>query len=143
MLSRRPNRGFTLLEVIAALAIMGITLGYLLVLREANMETSLNTHDERMARFLCRGKLEEVLLESIEKVGTSGKFEKVPGYRWEAGKIPLSPIEGVQVQEITVTVYWGEEGANTVLKGWIKAPKQQDPSLGGAGGGLGGGGGGF
>jgi prepilin-type N-terminal cleavage/methylation domain-containing protein len=78
---RRP-RGFTLLEVAATLAIMGIALTVLLVERNIAVKRTVRTNHRRLALCLAQTKLHEVLL-GIE-TAPGGDFQEAPGFRWAA-----------------------------------------------------------
>lgn len=129
-IGNKNNRAFTLLEIIAALAILGVALGYLLFLREENVEVSLKTHDGRMARLLARGKLEELLLLGLSKTGTSGKFEKHPGFLWQASANTITPLEGIQLEEIALIVTYGEKNdLQYILKFWRYLPQKVEKPI--------------
>jgi general secretion pathway protein I len=75
-------RGFTLLEVMAAVAIMAAALTVLLVERNVAVRRTARTNDRRVAVRLAEEKIHEILLGMEE--GNGGSFESFPAFRWSA-----------------------------------------------------------
>ena len=113
------KRGFTLLEMVIAVGILGIALvvimrGYIVTLR-----TLEHTSARATAFMLAENLLAEYELEGDFSPGAdSGEFgEDFEGFRWERSVSPLSyegeVFEGVL--RVEVSVYrGGEEGARLV-----------------------------
>ncbi|GEM_PF-2985928 len=78
----RRRGGFTLLEVMAALAVVAVSLTVLLVERNTAIRRTARTNDRRIAVQLASEKLDEILL-GVEGE-SSGAFETHPGFRWSA-----------------------------------------------------------
>ena len=96
-------RGFTLLEVMVALAIMAGVL--LTVISSVNYHLSVVAADreETTAVLLARQKLDEMeLAGKMEKNGTFAPDH--PSVRWET---TTTPAELPGVNRLTVTVTWG------------------------------------
>jgi len=100
--------GFTLLEVMAALAIVAIALTVLLVERNVAVQRTSRTNDRRVAMQLAEEKLNELVL-GLE-TGSAGDFEDPPNFRWSAEeKIELVDAEGRvegYLRRIEVTVHF-------------------------------------
>jgi len=131
---RRPQKisGFTLLEVVAALAILGISLGYLLVIKEANVDTAIRSHESRIAKFLARSKMEEVILKGTQEVGTRGTYKDYENFKWSISAATISPLEGVTVKEVTVTIKYSDDFKEKFdLKVWLHVPQTLAPTPGG------------
>ena len=108
----RANRGFTLLEVLVALAILAVSLVSLLglhnyslalVIREQNLTPALLLAQEMMART----QLEGLAAASRQP---SGDFETIhpglyPRFRWQR---EILPTEIDSLWEVRVRVLWGE-----------------------------------
>ena len=81
---RRPSGGFTLLEVMVAMAIMAIVL--VSVYRMHSQTLSMNSANRfyTQAPMLAQSKLAELETSSAQIIaGDSGDFgDKFPGYRW-------------------------------------------------------------
>jgi general secretion pathway protein I len=102
-------KGFTLLEVMVALAIMaGVVLT---VISSVNYHLSLTTrnNEETVALLLARAKLEELELLDKQQMaeGKEGTFQpEWPDYSWKA-EITPSPVPVFKT--LTVTVTWGTQ----------------------------------
>ncbi len=80
----RPSRregGFSLLEVLLALLIVGTTLAALQYQSTESMDAAIEASKLRVAKMLLRQKAEEVAA-GIEP-GTVGTFDGYQGYEWE------------------------------------------------------------
>jgi general secretion pathway protein I len=77
---RAGRKGFTLLEVMAAVAIMATALTVLLVERNVAVRRTARTNDRRIASRLAEEKIHEILL-GIEQE-SAGSFEAYPAFRW-------------------------------------------------------------
>ena len=111
------NRGFTLLEVMIALAIVGIALVSLLSL--ANRSIAVNTRLQKItqATLLAQQKMSEIEAAASQSgAGTTeqnGTFDSpFDGYRWEVAYHD-TPLQSVQ--EVVVTVLWGERQKNEMV----------------------------
>ena len=82
---RRRARGFTLLEVMVAIAILGIALLGLLGLQHQSMQSVIRAQQSTRASMLAQAVMTEAELERFPDLGrTSGDFEssfpgRVPG----------------------------------------------------------------
>jgi general secretion pathway protein I len=115
----RDQRGFTLLEVMVAVAILalflvpllGSTIGGLTLIRSAeNRETALR---------LCQDKMSEIEMTALpEEEGTrSGDFGRdYDGYKWKMEMVRSPDLQfveenfGVKAREVYLTVTWEEGG---------------------------------
>lgn len=111
------NRGFTLLEVMIALAIVSIGLVALLALGNR----SIGVHDRLQriteATLLAQQQMAQAEVEArhgtLERTTASGQFEQpFSAYRWriEFAETPLPAV-----QQVTVTVSWGDEERNELV----------------------------
>lgn len=110
--ARRDSRGFTLLEVLVAVAVLGLALVSLLSLHVRNID--LIGRDQRIteATLLARGLMSEVESGPFPDLGVeSGDFEveypeRYPDLRWER---EVTPTPVPNVREVRVRVFRGEE----------------------------------
>lgn len=104
---KKNDLGFTLLEVVVALAILAIALTALLSLR--NRDIALEAHARHLvtATSLAKQKLEELSrVVQANRLESSGNFgEQYPGYVWNQ---QIQPTLMPAWREITVTVSWPE-----------------------------------
>jgi general secretion pathway protein I len=106
------TRGFTLLEVLVAVAVLGLALVSLLGLHVRNID--LIARDQRVteATLLARALMTEVETGPFPDLGaTDGDFEldypdRYPDLRWER-EVLTTPIPNVR--EVRVRVFRGEE----------------------------------
>lgn len=102
----RSNKGFTLLEVMIALAILSLSLIALLSLRNSSIR--LVEHSDRIttATLLAKAKMED-LPRPVQVGESEGEFEgeTYKGYKW---KRVVSPTPFVFIKEVVVVVKWDE-----------------------------------
>ncbi len=112
-------RGFTLLEVMVALAIMaGVVLT---VISSVNYHLSLTArnNEETVALLLARAKLEELELLDKEELAQvkEGNFQPDwPDYSWKT-EISAAPVPIFKT--LTVTVTWGADRRNLSLEHYL------------------------
>ncbi len=109
------SSGFTLLEVMIAVAILAITLTVLFGSQSQSLslaaEAKFNTH----ATFLMQEKLAELESKQLELYNDEGDFgEAYPGFRWkiEIDDLYLTEPEILAdmerpFQQVTLTILWG------------------------------------
>ena len=107
-------RGFTLLEIMVALAIISVALVALLALGNRSIATQARLQQLTQATLLAQQKLAtaevDARLGRLEQIRQEGVFpEPYAAYRWrlEFADTPLPSI-----RTVTVTVAWGEEDRN-------------------------------
>lgn len=85
MISNRPDKGFTLLEVMVALAIIATALVTLLGTHLLSLNLAHRHKEQTMATMLARQKMEELLTTPFESLTSdAGDFgSEHPGYKWE------------------------------------------------------------
>jgi general secretion pathway protein I len=110
--------GFTLLEVLLAIALLAIALPVLLGLRNFDLDLHQRAGELRTATLLAQEKLLETELTSVYPIGeTAGDFSNAPlgalltvqatdravGYKW---KRTISPTPLELIREIRIKVSW-------------------------------------
>ena len=105
------SRGFTLLEVMVAMAVLGIALLALLTLHHQSLQSVIHSRDISRAAMLSQAIMAQAELMQFPNVGlTKGNFEQLfPGeyknFRWER-RVDESGIFP-DVRRVRVTVYYG------------------------------------
>ncbi len=113
-MSRTRRNGFTLLEIMIALGILGSSLVVLLTSIFHSVEMYRVAQETVIAGFLAQEKFTE-LRTARSGVGIGdykdGAFEKFPGYRWKyrVEKVTLEPLVPVVpgLRRLEVEVTWG------------------------------------
>jgi general secretion pathway protein I len=106
------QKGFTLLEIMIAVAIIAIALTALLGSQSQSVYFANSAKFETMATLLAQSKMSELVLEdSFSLSSNNGDFgDDFPGYAWEA-KVSDIVIEGIDVsdylKQIDLVVTWG------------------------------------
>jgi general secretion pathway protein I len=116
------KKGFTLLEVMIALAIIGISFVSLLALRNRDILLSGYSRDIMEATLLARQKMTEVELTGFPDLGElGGDFGEGSRFRWHERVIApeLLPTLSNIVREVHVTVSWSDEKERVELVAYL------------------------
>jgi general secretion pathway protein I len=135
----RHARGFTLLEVMVAIAILGIALLGLLGLQHQSMTSVIRAQQSTRASMLAQAVMTEAELERFPDLGrTNGDFQssfpgEFPDFRWErdvaaSGMFP-------DVRKVKVIIRYGPKLTQSfALVEFVHSPVPPDPNeLQGAG----------
>ncbi|HET7909994.1 MAG TPA: prepilin-type N-terminal cleavage/methylation domain-containing protein [Nitrospira sp.] len=121
-------RGFTLMEVLIAMAILALALPILLGLRNWDLNLQSRAADITAATMLAQEKLIEAELSPVYPVGeTTGDFrnpppgyqvpgdvaERAPRYRWKR-IITTTPLTAVR--EVKIQILWEQGATDEVLE---------------------------
>ena len=125
MLKILHNRGFTLLEVMIAVALIAVALVTLLGSQSQSVSFANSAKFEIMAALLAQSKMSEITIQDADSLSSdSGDFgDDYPGYAWEATVSDVS-IEGVEaisdyLKQIDLTVTWGVFSYNIRLYHYV------------------------
>lgn len=110
------KRGFTLLEVMIAIAILGVALTVILQLFAQGLDSAERSGEYSKAVLYAKEKMEELIaMDDLAEGEESGEFDDV--YRWHSEIKPaeLEDEEGYQyfpmkILELTVRVSWLSDG---------------------------------
>ena len=107
--------GFTLLEVLVAVSIVGIALVVLLRLHLLSLDATLAAQDLSTAVLLAQGRMATFLAQSPQAGEDEGQFEgpELERFSWTTSvtQFDLGPedLDGsVGVRHVTVSVHWRE-----------------------------------
>ncbi len=112
----RSSRGFTLLEVIVALAILGIGFALAMELLATGVRSAKASEDYTQAVLLARQKMAEVAVKR-NLTGSSDTGEFGGGFRWASEVQPLEQEEELpgRLYSVRVRVSWlGRRGEKSV-----------------------------
>ncbi len=103
ILDDAPERGFTLLEIIVAMAILGMGIVMVMQLFSGGLRSAGLSRDYSVALLHARAKMEEMLLNPVE---AAGEFDD--GFRWhtEVSLCDRADCEASGPTRITVWVLW-------------------------------------
>ena len=107
---RRGSRGFTLLEVIIAVAIIGSSLAILLGAVNKNLLMASQSKNITIASFLAQKKLGEIELIGLPDIGNQrGVFEEAPDFSWYLSVQPYNIEQlGADIRIVILTITWDE-----------------------------------
>ena len=108
---RLKEKGFTLFEVLVALAVIGISLVLILESFSLSAKISNESKNISLATLLANDKMVEIETEGFPETGEEeGIFEPpYSGFKW------IKSIEDLEIEgmrKAVVAVYWKEEGQN-------------------------------
>ena len=116
-MSARHEPGFTLLEVMIAIAILGITMIALLALHREDLQSVIRAQDLQRAAMLAQTLMTQAELERFPPLGnTTGNFEDLypaqyPNFRWEMDVEPSTVFS--DVRKVEVRIHYGPEFGRT------------------------------
>ena len=113
--NQKPTGGFTLLEVMVALAVMSIVLVSVYRMHSQSLEMSASARFYTVAPMLAQAKLAELTAISANTfAGDSGDFgDKFPGYTWKSTEEAVSSEVlgevGEDLKRIEITVSYNDD----------------------------------
>ncbi|MBV8466572.1 MAG: prepilin-type N-terminal cleavage/methylation domain-containing protein [Burkholderiales bacterium] len=118
--ARRRISGFTLIEVLVALVILGLGMASILVAYSSSLNLMRVSRDKTTAALLARSKLEETIATNNADIEGDSDEERYNGvlYAYRITTTPLPLVSKTvadhfkdlpQLEEIRVDVYWGEK----------------------------------
>lgn len=121
------RRGFTLVEVLAAITIMAIVLPTLMYGISLSAGLALTAKQRNIATSLADRKLNELIATGTWQSGGGGDFgDDAPGYRWEAISEPWNdselPTQNLQEVDVTVTWMWRHQEKSVTTSTLVYVP---------------------
>jgi general secretion pathway protein I len=119
------RRGFTLLEMLVATALMGIAVVALLANISTSMQNASRLTDYDRAALLARRRMDELLLDSrLPKLATfSGEFDQRSGWRARLTPFEMPPNAApgaAALERLELEIWWtsGEKRRTVALEGF-------------------------
>lgn len=106
----RKEKGFTLLEVVISVAIIGVALMILLSAVNRNLDIAAKSRDAQIAALLAQQMLTDIELEGFPDVREEeGEFADYPGFSWFLSVLPynLSLVE-TNIRIVRVLIVWND-----------------------------------
>ena len=132
---RRSPRGFTLLEMIVATALMSIAVVGLLSLLSASLANAARAKQYDQIALRARYQMNELLVATPAPLGQSlaGQWDESSGWtaRFEPFEVPPNSQPGmIHLVRIDLEVWWleGRERRSTRLEGFRQDPLPGGPS---------------
>ena len=129
---RESARAFTLLEVMVAIAILGIALMGLLGLQHQSIQSIIHAQQSTRASMLAQAVMTEAELERYPDLGRSnGDFEssfpgEFPDFRWEREVAESGTFPDVRVVKVLIR-YGPTLSQNFALIEYLHSPIPPDP----------------
>ena len=104
------KKGFTLLEVVISVAIVGVSLMMLLSAVNRNIDIAGKSRDAQIAALLAQKMLTNIELEGFPQVREEeGEFQDNPGFNWFLSVLPynLSLVE-TNIRIVRVLIVWND-----------------------------------
>ena len=124
------NKGFTLLEVMIAVALIAIALTTLLGSQSQSVSFANSAKFETMAALLAQSKMSEITVqEPDELTNDSGDFgDDYPGYAWEVNvsDVAIAGMDNISdyLKQVDLTVTWGVFSYNVKLYHYVAESNQ-------------------
>lgn len=125
-----PRGGFSLLEILLALAILGGSLAVLSQIVGTGGDASRSARELAMARLLCQSKLSEILASNLTPVAVASSPISGPdsdsdtqfNYAVEIGTAPMNGLLAIRVSVEAVNPDGGPALASYSITRWIIDP---------------------
>jgi len=106
----KSNNGFTLLEVLVAVAILGAGLTVLLGAVNRNLIMASQSKNLSIAGLLAQRKLAEVELEGYPEIRQEqGQFEEAPEFNWFLSVMPYEiPNLDTEIRIVILRITWDD-----------------------------------
>jgi general secretion pathway protein I len=130
------NKGFTLIEVVVALAILGVALTVIIELFSGGLRLARASMEYTKAVNYARIKMEEIAVKPVVNEGTEEGVSEDKTFRWQMGvkKVDLLSIDKsidykppIELFQIKIDVFWksGSKERSTSVES-LKAIKPEE-----------------
>lgn len=104
------DRGFTLLEVVIAVAIMGTALVVLIGSVNRNLDLSIKAKNMQIASTLAERIITQVELEGLPEIREeNGTFERFPEFDWYLSVSPYNiGMLGTDIRIVRIVITWDQ-----------------------------------
>lgn len=114
MAGRRHAPGFSLLEVIAAIAVLAIAFAALMQVAGSAMSLTARANERTQAALRARSLLDSAfIMDPVREGSSDGRFDDT--YRWQlnvspynVGDAPADNANGGRMYRLDLDVFWGE-----------------------------------
>lgn len=130
------NKGFTLIEVLVAVAILGVGLTVLIELFSGGLRLGRASEEYTKAVNYARSKMEEIAVKTtIEEGSEEGEFDETFRWRIEAKKIEILPIENkpdfkppARFFQVQINIIWksGSKEKSTRIESYRTVKPEED-----------------
>ena len=104
------RRAFTLIEVVAALALLSTTLVFLLAAQQRGLQRLAESREQETAAQMARELIAEWRLQSKGfRAGGDGIFPVASAWRWTRTEEPFGHTEGTRLRQVTLAVFHEQE----------------------------------
>ncbi len=109
------KKGYTLVEIIIALTILGIGLVSVMAYLPVALNASRKAADRTKATLIAQGLIEKIKAESYDDITDAdsfdtGTYESVSGYSGFEYKIEVTPLGVAPAKDINISVRWQFKG---------------------------------
>ena len=122
-------RGISLIEVVAALALIGTAITMLLGAQARSLEQLAVTRDRQIATELARELITAWRIDPLrQEPAREGSFASHPGWRWTRGEMPYRSTSRLALQEVTLTIHRVDgSGHESHVAGytWLERPGEE------------------
>lgn len=124
------NRGFTLLEVVIAIAILAVTLTVLYGSQSQSISLATEAKFNTTAALLSSLKLAELESGVTDLLSDEGDFEDLPGFHWkvEVEDANFDEPEALQdlediLKQVNLTISWSDSSFSHTIIAYIREEK--------------------